>query len=193
MRLAREAAEGNTGAMRELLRELGPRIDRVVRAILGRTNQDADDVVQQAMLGFVQAIPSFRGECEPVHFASRVAARAAIAAARRGRAMRARHEDGVDIHLLVSSSPEPLADAEQSRRMAAMRDALSRIPPEQAETLALRIVLGWSLLKVAEATGVPLNTVRSRLRLAKTALRAVIDGDPRARAELADDDALETK
>ena len=185
--LARAAAAGDTRAMSNLLRELGPRIERVVRAILGRAHQDADDVIQQAMLGVVQSLASFRGECEPIYFASRVAARTAVAAARKRRALHARHEDGVDVDQLVSSpsrAPQPLADAERSRRMTALRDALSRIPAEQAEALALRIVLGWSLADVAAATGVPLNTVRSRLRLAKTALRTLIDDDPIAREEL---------
>lgn len=187
MQLARAAAAGNTLAMRDLLVELAPRIERVVRAVLGRAHQDAEDVIQQAMLAFVQALPSFRGECEPVHFCSRVAARTAIAAARRRRVTQARHDDGVDVDLLTSSMPAPLADTERTRRMTLLRDALAQIPAEQAETLALRSVLGWSLAEVAEATGVPLNTVRSRLRLAKTALRIVIDANPTAHEELGDD------
>ncbi len=184
MVLAREAGKGDTLAMRELLREIGPRIQRVVSSVLGRGHVDTEDVTQQALLGFVQALPSFRGECEPVHFASRVAARTAIAAARRGRTLRNRHDDGVELDLLTSSAPAPLADAERTRRMQVMRDAMARIPAEQAETLALRIVLGWSLGEVAETMGVPLNTVRSRLRLAKTALRSAIHGDPIANEEL---------
>jgi RNA polymerase sigma-70 factor (ECF subfamily) len=177
VQLAQSAAAGNVRAMRDLLRELAPRIERVVRAILGRTHEDADDVIQQSLLGFVQALPSFRGECEPIYFASRVAARTAVAAARKRRAARARHEDGVDLDELVSAAPQPLADTERNRRMVALRDALAHIPPEQAETLALRIVLGWSLSEVAQATGVPINTVRSRLRLAKTALRGLVDDE----------------
>lgn len=184
MVLAKKAGKGDTVAMRELLRELGPRIQRVVSSVLGRGHGDSEDVTQQALLAFVQALPSFRGECEPVHFASRVAARTAIAAARRGRALRSRHEDGVELDHLTSGGPAPLADAERTRRTELLRDALARIPAEQAETLALRIVLGWSLSEVAERMGVPLNTVRSRLRLAKTALRTVISGDAVASEEL---------
>ena len=146
-----------------------------MRAILGRTHEDADDVVQQALLAFVQALPSFRGDCEPIYFASRVAARTAVAAARKRRTARARHDDGIDVDEIVSSSRQPLAAIEGSRRMTALQEALTRIPPEQAEALALRIVLGWSLPEVAQATGVPLNTVRSRLRLAKTALRGLLE------------------
>lgn len=190
IRLAQSAGAGDPQAMRALLREIAPRIERVVRAVLGRANQDADDVIQQAMMGFVQALPAFRGECEPVHFASRVAARTAIASARRRRALSARHEDGVELDAIphdAGAVPEPLATAERTRRMELLRDVLAQIPPEQAETLSLRVVLGWSLAEIAEATSVPLNTVRSRLRLAKTALRAAIQADPTAQEELGDD------
>lgn len=190
VRLARKAGTGDRAAMRALLQEIGPRIERVVRAVLGRANEDADDVIQQAMMGFVQALPSYRGECEPVHFASRVAARTAIACARRGRTLRARHEDGVELDAIARDSgavPEPLATTERTRRMELLRDVLAQIPAEQAETLSLRVVLGWSLSEIAEAMSVPLNTVRSRLRLAKTALRAAIQSDPAAQEELGEE------
>lgn len=181
-RLAKDAAAGDTMAMRTLLRHVGPRIVRVVRAVLGRAHPDVEDVAQQAMLGFVQALPSFRRECEPEHFASRVAARAAIAAAKRARQARARRDNDVDL----DSLPSRITDEDDDRgvRGAILRDALACIPAEQAETLALRIVLGWSLAEVAEATGVPLNTVRSRMRLAKTALRNLLHSHPAAHEAL---------
>jgi RNA polymerase sigma-70 factor (ECF subfamily) len=45
-------------------------------------------------------------------------------------------------------------------------------------------MVGWSLAELAEATGAPLNTVRSRLRLGKEALRRRIQGDPVLAEEL---------
>jgi len=65
-----------------------------------------------------------------------------------------------------------------------VRGLIQTLPEEQAETLALRVVLGFSLEEVAEATGVPLNTVRSRVRLAKTALKKRIEADPKLLAAL---------
>jgi RNA polymerase sigma-70 factor (ECF subfamily) len=61
--------------------------------------------------------------------------------------------------------------------MALLRGLLEIIPQEQAEALALRTMLGWSLQEIAAASAVPLNTVRSRLRLAKEALRSKIEAD----------------
>lgn len=184
MALANAAATGDVVATRELLAKLGPRVRRVVRAVLGpRQLGELDDVAQQAMLALVLALPQFRGECEPVHFASRIAARTAIAAARRARAAMGRRDDAADLDAVEADAAPPSRQATASRHASALRELLTRIPPEQAETIALRVVLGHSLEEVAEATGVPLNTVRSRMRLAKAALRAAIEADP-AMAEL---------
>lgn len=184
MELARASSRGNARATHALVEALTPRVKRVVKAILGGAHQDVEDVCQIALLAFVEALPSFRGECEPTHFASRIAARTAIAAARRSRALRDRRDEGVDVDALTSVAPPPLEAAVQQRRIEVMRELMTKIPHEQAEAVALRIVLGWSLPEVAEATGAPLNTVRSRLRLAKNALRAIIEADPLLSEEL---------
>lgn len=184
MELARAAAAGNSRATHALLTALTPRITRVVRAVLGGGHADLEDVVQQSLLGFVQALPAFRGDCEPTHFASRIAARTAIATARRARAARDRRDSGVDVDHLLASSGQPHDAAVDQRRAETLRDLLAKIPAEQAEATLLRIVLGWSLPEVAKATGAPVNTVRSRLRLAKNALRAAIEADPTMAEEL---------
>jgi DNA-directed RNA polymerase specialized sigma24 family protein len=72
------------------------------------------------------------------------------------------------------------------RRHALLHGLLDSLPEAQAETLALRIVLGFSLEETAAPTAVPLNTVRSRVRLAREALRARIEADP-ALLELLED------
>ena len=50
--------------------------------------------------------------------------------------------------------------------------------PEQAEAFAQRVLFGYSMQEIALQTGAPLDTVKSRLRLAKAALRARIKDDP---------------
>ena len=45
-------------------------------------------------------------------------------------------------------------------------------------------MLGWSLKEIAAATDTPLNTVRSRMRLAKEALRKRVATDPALAAAL---------
>jgi RNA polymerase sigma-70 factor (ECF subfamily) len=59
---------------------------------------------------------------------------------------------------------------------------LDELPPAQAEVLVFHCALGFTVEEVASAVGRPAETVRSRLRLAKQALREKIE----ASSELAE-------
>lgn len=182
--LARLAAAGDVAATRRLLEAVAPRMTRVVYAVLGAGHPDADDVVQQSLIGLVQALPGFRGECEPVAYGSRIAVRTAVAARKRSRTLQSRCDDSADADLLTSGAQLPSDAARSSRRKQLIRELLSEIPDEQAESMALRFVLGWSLEEVAQATRAPVNTVRSRLRIAKQALKKRIEQNPALAEEL---------
>ncbi len=182
MALAKAAASGDERATKKLLETVSPRIQRVVRVIMGGGDADADDVTQLALIAFTQAMPAFRGECEPTHYASRIAVRTALNARRRSRAQRARHDDLEDNDVADLTTPHD--DAVAERRKKLVRELLGVIPPEQAEALALRVALGWSLEEIAAASDTPLNTIRSRLRLAKEAMRRRIEADPTLNEEL---------
>lgn len=176
--LADRAAKGDVEATGVLLKTLAPTMIRSAQQMLGRSNADLDDVVQQSLIGLVQALPAFRGECSVVHFASRIVARTAVAARRRGHVRSDRRDDSIEVDDLerVPESGVDRVDAERRREL--VRELLGTLPEEQAETLSLRVVLGFSLEEVAQATGVPMNTVRSRVRLAKTSLKKRIEADP---------------
>lgn len=185
MVLADAAARGDLVATRKLLELVAPRLVRVVQMVLGAANAEVDDVVQQSLIALVQALPSFRRECEPASFGARIAVRTAVAARKRARVRWNRAAEGVDGDDLPSADASPAMTAEAVRRKAALRALLDELPDEQAEAMALRYMLGWSLEEVADASGAPVNTVRSRVRLAKEALRRRIEGDPRLREMLA--------
>jgi RNA polymerase sigma-70 factor (ECF subfamily) len=181
--IARLATEGDTSATARLLKVVAPEMARVVRGVMGPYSSDVDDAVQQSLVGLIQALPAFRGECAPAGYACRIAFRTALAMRRRSREARARYDDSTDADSLpASSSPSDLSDAR--RRTALVRSVLDQIPAEQAEALAMRTMLGWSIEEIAKASSVPINTVRSRLRLAKEALRRNIEADPSLADEL---------
>jgi RNA polymerase sigma-70 factor (ECF subfamily) len=181
--LAAAAASGDALATTRLLQSVAPRLLRVVRAVMGSHHADLDDVVQQSMIAFVQALPAFRGECEPASYACRIAVRTAVAARKRSRAMHARRDDETEADA-VPAAHSPSEDALARRRKEILRALLEEIPEEQAEALAMRAVLGWSLEEIAHASHAPLNTIRSRLRLAKEALRRKIEAEPALADEL---------
>jgi len=62
------------------------------------------------------------------------------------------------------------------------REALGRLlddlPTSQAEALVLHVALGFTVEEVAAAVGRSVETVRSRLRLAKQAVRDRIEASP---------------
>ncbi len=178
MDLARTAAAGDSAATGKLLRALAPRISRVVRAVLGAGHPDVDDAIQQALIGFVQALPAFRGDCDPVGYASIIAVRAAVAIRKRTRTDHARRDDATDADALVGNRPSPGDEVASQKRKEILRELLSDLPIEQGEALAMRVVLGWSLEEIAAQSSAPLNTVRSRLRLAKEGMKKRIQAEP---------------
>ncbi len=181
--LARRAAGGDAVATRQLLENIAPRVIRAARAVLGAGHPESEDAVQLALIGFIQSLPGFRGECNPSLFAARIAVRTASGIRRRARARHADRDADVDIDSLAGER----VDARATRRRDVVRSLLDDLPEEQSEALALRFMLGWSLQEIAETSGAPLNTVRSRLRLAKEALRRRVEADP----ALAEDFGLE--
>jgi len=56
-------------------------------------------------------------------------------------------------------------------RAERVRDAIATLPPEQRDVLALAFWGGYSQREIADRTGTPLGTVKSRVRLAMAKLR----------------------
>lgn len=166
--------------MRALLERLGPRLLGVVRGVLGSRHPDLEDVFQDALLALVRALDAFRGDGEVEGYAVRITLRAAIAARKRQRALGQRvvpsDEGGFDEP--ASDEPPLTEQALSTRQRAILRSLLDTLPEAQSEALVLRAILGMSLQETAAAAGVPENTVRSRMRLAREALRRRIEADP---------------
>ena len=172
--LARAAAAGNASAMRTLLVALGPDVLRVVRRLFGAGHPEVEDVAQECAVALVQSLPRFRGECSTRHFAARVALHHSMAARRnllaRKRALPA-PEASVAADEAAVDEPCPEARALTNAKAAVVRALCDELPASQAEALALHFVLGYTVHEAAALLGAPLETVRSRLRLAKQALR----------------------
>jgi len=66
---------------------------------------------------------------------------------------------------------DPLLDVEHAERRQIVRAALSELPAEQREALELGYFSGLSQSEIAQRTGQPLGTVKTRMRLAIQKLR----------------------
>ena len=80
-------------------------------------------------------------------------------------------EDERGFSELPSTSPDPGSEAEASDLREHIRTALRELPPEQREALELGYFSGLSQAEIAEKTGQPLGTVKTRMRLAMQKLR----------------------
>jgi RNA polymerase sigma-70 factor (ECF subfamily) len=177
--LVSAATGGDENAERTLLVTLGPALLRAVRGVLGGSNPDVEDALQDSMAALHAALPRFRGECGTLHFACRVAVQTALNARRRA-SYRNRHTPSVspdELSELAADERSPAEAQAAASRRDALRRLLDELPPVQAEALVLHVVLGYSIDETARATDSPRDTVRSRLRTALGALRARVGAD----------------
>ncbi len=179
--LAKSAVAGDRAAVRTFLLTVGPHLLRVVRRVLGANHPEVDDVTQESAFAVMDALPRHRGESSVLHFVCRVAVLTAMNVRRRDAAQKrySRREHELEVELFPGSLPAPDAGLSAQSSAQIVRELLEALPLQQAEVLALHCVLGYTVPEIAESVGVPLETVRSRLRLAKQAVRERVLGDPR--------------
>jgi RNA polymerase sigma-70 factor (ECF subfamily) len=180
---ARAARDGDVAAQRRLCEAIAPSMLAPVRMVMGAAHPELEDVLQEALVGVLRGLASFRWESSVLHFARRVATKRAIESRRRARTAARTMEGAAQIDPPAATTPRESFVAERRRRH--LRALLDELPDAQSQALGMRAVLGFSVEEIADSTGAPVNTVRSRLRLAKEALRERIAGDP-AMAELAE-------
>lgn len=89
------------------------------------------------------------------------------------RARKRRPEDTPldDATVIASPEPDPMDRAVSSEAGRLVRAALAELPDEQRETLVLAYFRGLSQSEIADSTGQPLGTVKTRVRLALVKLR----------------------
>jgi len=106
----------------------------------------------------------------------------------RARALRRRREspiEGDDGEVVVQqvAPDDPGLDTEAAERRRIVTAALTQLPVEQREALELGYYGGLSQSEIAERTGQPLGTVKTRMRLAMQKLRSQLqilrsEGEP---------------
>ena len=83
-------------------------------------------------------------------------------------------EDAVDMDALADGAPEPAAQLHALRMERHVQAALRQLPAEQALVLQLSYYEDQPHARIAERLGIPLGTVKSRVRLAVNHLRRLL-------------------
>ena len=169
--MAREALGQEPAAVRRFLLAVSPAIRRACRSVMGAQHTDLEDTIQDCLIDVTRALPGYRFEGNLFGYVSKIAVRRALVSRRRNTA-RVRHLQLLeDLH---DGLPVADANAREIERAELMRDLIRRLRPIQAETLVLRVVLGFSVEEIASLTEVSVNTVKTRLRLGKNTLRGLL-------------------
>lgn len=166
-------ARQDKAAFAELFTYFAPRIKTMMLKV-GATEQRAEDVAQDAMLLVWRKAPLFDAtRAGPSAWIFTIAKNARIDALRRER-----RSDRMASEL--GRQPEPdttLSDADlitaESEQLT--RRCLSRLSPEQQRVVALSFFEDKAHPEIAEALGIPLGTVKSRLRLALKHLKTMLE------------------
>jgi len=82
-------------------------------------------------------------------------------------------QDDID-DVVVSIESDLASEADQSRAMVKVRGALESMPPPQRSALEMAYFEGLTHSEIAEKTGEPLGTIKTRIRTGLLSLRKVL-------------------
>ncbi|MCG3125799.1 MAG: ECF RNA polymerase sigma factor SigE [Phycisphaerae bacterium] len=177
-RLVDRAARGDRDAQRQLFEELRDAVYRVAYRLTGRS-EDALDVVQDAFIRAFGQLSRFERGASFRTWLLRIATNRALDLLRSRRVRYA-----VPLHPVDDSEPrDTIADPriggpdeslDAAESAARARAALEVLPIEQRCVFAMFAEGGMTYGEIAEAVGVPIGTVMSRIFHARRKLRELL-------------------
>ena len=170
--LLARVALADRAAFQALFVHFGPRLKSYLMK-LGAAPGTAEELAQEAMLMVWRKARLFDpAKASAATWIFTIARNLRIDAHRRARMPAFDQAETVDPGI---AADDGMAIQESEKRL---RLALADLPPEQSEIVALSFYSDQPHSQIADALGIPLGTVKSRLRLAMIRLRAAM-GDER--------------
>jgi RNA polymerase sigma-70 factor (ECF subfamily) len=159
--LIAQAQQGDKQAFSELVRRHRQGVISVVYRMCGDMNL-AEDVAQDTFIRAWLHLPGYRPRSPFRNWVYRIATNAALDVLRREK-----ETADVDALPLAARGEGPAAVVEQREQAEAVRKAVLALPPASRAALVLREYEGLSYREIADALGVPIGTVMSRLNYAR--------------------------
>ena len=146
---------------------LTPRLRRFAWALTG-SREDADDLVQATCLKALASLDQFQPDSNLPSWMFRIMRTTWIDQTRsRARRPTVDAPEAIDA---VSDEGSIVRGLEARLTLRRVREAMAELPADQREILALVAVEGLSYREAADAAGVPIGTVMSRLARARAKL-----------------------
>jgi RNA polymerase sigma-70 factor (ECF subfamily) len=180
--LVQKAQAGDFRAFQDLVNRYEGKVYRLAMRML-RNQQDAEDALQETFLQVYRGLKNFEGRSSFSTWLFRLATNVCLMKIRhRGtepsqllplEEYLPQHEEGQ--HPLIQDWPdlpdEILLNKESREKMM---EALEKLPPEYRAVFVLRDLEGLSNAQTAEAMGISVPAVKSRLHRARLALRGLL-------------------
>ncbi|MBK6923392.1 MAG: RNA polymerase sigma factor [Deltaproteobacteria bacterium] len=171
--LTARVAAGDRRAAEQLARISMPTV-RAVACRLVANPADAADVGQGALVEVLRAAGNYRGEGPLLGWVARIAARSACHWLRSAQVRRAAATAGVGSEPIDDGADATRGEDALPRPLLTYLDAL---PEQQRTAFVLRHALEYTLPEIAELTGAPVPTVKSRILKALHELRRAMRRD----------------
>lgn len=165
--LVRRAIDGDERALRSLWSQYAPRVDAVVRRLVGDPDYAAD-VAQEVWIQIFRALPGFRGDSQFGTWAHRIAVNRTLNALRRTKRMQAL-ETGIE-ESTASTPPED----ERPFLRASIDAATARLAPGARAVFVLHDVEGYTHEEIAKTLGITAGGSKSQLFKARAKLRRLL-------------------
>lgn len=167
-------AAGDEGALAELYRRYAP---AVLSFVITRTTSRelAEEVSADVWVGCWRSASAFRGDSKVLTWLLGIAKRQIWTHTRRKPIVTVPLEDYQEGLATADADPAVLVTTNESE--AALVDALKSLSPELVEVVTLVWVHDLPYDQVAEAVGIPIGTVRSRIFRARRVLKETLRRD----------------
>jgi RNA polymerase sigma-70 factor (ECF subfamily) len=170
--IQRIAASRDEQAFRQLFATFGPR----VKAMLMRQGSNphmAEDIAQETLLSVWRKAALFEADKGSVAtWVFTIARNLRIDRLRRETAFQALDEDRPEE---ASEAPLPDEEVSSAQIQGRVHRVLAGLPPDQVEVVTLAYIDGLSHSEIAGKLGLPMGTVKSRMRLAYQKIRTAFE------------------
>jgi RNA polymerase sigma-70 factor, ECF subfamily len=172
-RLVEQARAGDTGARQTLYEQYVDRVFRAVRGML-RSDADAEDVTQDAMLAVLTSLNTYRPRAD-ASFAAWVTTIALNTARRRFRRRRPWLTATGELPETPDAGADPADGLDRAPRRRALLIALAELPERERVIVSLRYGAELNASEIGATLGIDPPTIRKILERARTRLGARIE------------------
>ena len=173
--IVRKVLGGDANAFETLVLEYEKNVYTIALRMTGNS-EDAADMTQEAFIKAYNSLQSFRGDSKFSVWLYRIVSNVCLDFLRSKNrrptvSLSVEDDDGEDTQLDVadeSQSPELLLDRKLTRE--SVRRGLDSLPPDYRQILLLREIQGLSYDEIAQALGLEVGTVKSRIFRARKRL-----------------------